>query len=180
MLRTRAGVRLSQAAIWSSPLRSSAKGLPMPQENKNWFIAERSMAFVALLLTDRNDVVVRNEQSHDEGADLWVAIKEGDAPPAVQVKGTLDPDHTHWPERVKPLFPSGNYYLPACVFVVDVRQNTAAYAWLAEPTIVEGGVKLNFFDKPKFHPVDDQTADHIVNRVKAWYDAVPHERLAKA
>jgi len=156
----------------------------MPGDNKNWFIAERSKALAAVLLTNRSDVVVSNEQAQDEGADLWLAVKEGDAPPTklfvVQVKGTLDPDQNHWADRVKPLFPSGNFYLPACVFVVDVRQNTAAYAWVAEPTIVDSGVKLNFFEKPDFHPVDGQAVDQIVNRVKAWYDAVPHERLVKA
>ena len=35
-------------------------------------------------------------------------------------------------------------YLPGCVVVVNVRDNRALYAWVAEPLVEEQGAKLQF------------------------------------
>ena len=149
-------------------------------EDRNWFIAERSEAMASLMLTSRNDVSLRAEKTQDDGVDFVVALKEpGNVPPTklfiVQVKGTLSSDQADWRENVKQLYGNGGaFFLPACVFVVNVRSNDAAYAWVAEPDVKSGGVGLNFFEQPDFQPLDNAAVDQIVNRVRGWYDAMPH------
>jgi hypothetical protein len=63
-----------------------------------------------------------------------VALKEAENVPTtklfvVQVKGTLSSDQREWTENVKQLYKQGGaFYLPVCVFLVNVRKNDAAYA----------------------------------------------------
>lgn len=154
----------------------------MPKIDQNWFIEERSDALASLMLTSRPDLSVRRENKQDDGVDLVVGLKEGDALSTkiffVQVKGTTSSDPKVWTENVKPLFRPGNLYLPVCVFVVNVRDNTAAYAWVAEPEILKDAVKLSFFEQPDFHSLDEGAVDGIVNRVRDWYDAMPRSHAS--
>jgi hypothetical protein len=158
----------------------------MPEDNRNWFISERSEALASLLLTSRPDLSVRKENNQDDGVDFVVALRETEnvLPTklfVVQVKGTLSSDQGEWTENVKQLYKhGGHFYLPVCVFVVNVRNNDAAYAWLAEPQTKAGSVALNFFEHPDFHALDNAAVDQIVDRVRAWYDAMPHSTAANA
>jgi hypothetical protein len=151
------------------------------QDDRNWFIGERSEALTAVLLTSRPELTVRTEKRQDDGVDFFVGLKEGDDVPTtkhlvVQVKGTLSPDTREWSERVSQLYKKAkSMFLPACVFIVNVRTNTLHYAWLAKPVIEAGSATLKFFDHPDFQSLDDAAIDEIITEVRAWYDAMPRE-----
>jgi len=152
----------------------------MASEKDAWFLVDRSEALAGLLLTSRNDLEVHNEKKKDTGVDFLVSVKEGDAPSTqyfvVQVKGTTSSDKSDWLKGVKEIFESSSmFYLPACVFVVNVKDNNAVYSWVAEPTIVDQGVKLQFQSPGEFHDLDAAAVDDIVGRVKSWYAAMPRE-----
>lgn len=150
----------------------------MPAQNE-WFIEERSKALASLLLTDREGVVIRSEEPRAGGVDLLVELNEGNKGPStmlfvVQVRGTLIADKSEWMEDVKQLFRTGtNFYLPACVIVVNVRDNQAEYAWLAQPYIEPGKTRLDFFEQGVFLPLDSHAVDQIIDQVAAWYHAAP-------
>jgi hypothetical protein len=151
----------------------------MPEDNRNWFIRERSDALASLILTSRPDVSVQGKDNLDDGVDLVVGLKEGESVDTklfvVQVKGTVSSDAREWTENVKPLYKSGNFYLPACVFIINVRENKASYAWVAEPHVKGNIAELAFFDHPDFHSLDEGAVDGIVNRVRDWYNALPRK-----
>lgn len=144
-----------------------------------WFVTERSEALARVWLTNRPDVHVRSQRRLDDRLLLYVEIGIGDPLSAqhfvVQVKGTLSADPTVWMEHVKQLFPGpgSQVYLPACVFVVNVRETTAWYAWVAEPQVGENSRTLHIPSPPAFHPLDAAAVDEIVDRVKAYYQALP-------
>src|SRR3954452_7492857 len=111
----------------------------MAEEKDPWFVLERSEALAALLLTNQKDVEVVFQRKKDDGVDLVVGLDSQTSPPTrlfvVQVKGTVSANPTDWMQNVKQLFRAagGQLYLPTCVFVVNVRDNTTQYAWIAEP-----------------------------------------------
>ena len=153
----------------------------MPSTNEPWFLAERSEALAGLLLTSREDVRVRNERKHESGLDFLVEIDTGDPLSAqlfvVQVKGTTSSDPGHWMQSVEQLFrgSSSSIYLPVCAFVVNVRANTAFYAWVAEPQVEAKGATLRFHESGTFRPLDHAAVDDIIDRVKAWYRVLPRQ-----
>ena len=147
----------------------------MSSTNEPWFVAERSEALAGVLLTSRKDVRVRAERKHDSGLDLIVEICTGDTLSTqqfvVQVKGTTSSDPKDWMQNVKHLFRGhgGSIYWPVCVFVVNVRENKAFYAWVAEPQVEAKGATLRFHEKATFHPLDPAAVSDIIDRVKDWY-----------
>ena len=153
----------------------------MSNTKESWFVAERSEALAGLLLTSRSDVRVRSERKLDDGVDFFVEINTGEALSTrvfvVQVRGTTSSNPDDWMRTVKPLFKTGGstIYLPACVFVVNVRDNRACYAWLAEPSVEPNGATLRFSESGTFHDLDEAAVGRIVDRVKAWYDALPKQ-----
>lgn len=158
----------------------------MDKGNSTWFILERSEALASLMLTARPDLHVRTEKKHDEGVDFLVGLQEsGDVPTTkhfiVQVKGTMSSDKTEWAQCVKQLYRVGRaMFLPACVFIVNVRTNDVAYTWLAEPRVEAGSAALNYFDRPDFRTLDESAVDEIVNAVQAWYAAMPRSVASHA
>jgi hypothetical protein len=97
----------------------------------------------------------------------------------VQVKGTAASNPADWMENVKPLFRAdrSSVFLPACVFVVNVRDNRAYYAWVAEPQVQSKGATLRFHETGDFHDLDRAAVNEIVDRVKAWYDVLPKQLM---
>lgn len=95
----------------------------------------------------------------------------------VQVKGTTSSGPNDWMRSVKQLFrgAGGPFYLPVCVFVVNVRDNKAVYAWVAEPLIEVDGARLRYHEKGEFHPLDPAAVSGIIDRVNAWYGALPKQ-----
>ncbi|SIO58309.1 protein of unknown function [Singulisphaera sp. GP187] len=153
----------------------------MPTTSEPWFVAERSEALAGLLLTSRKDVRIRQERKLDTGLDFIVEIATDDPLSiqqfVVQVKGTTSSNPSDWMQDVKQLFrgPGSPVYLPVCAFVVNVRDNKAVYAWVAEPLVEANGVKLQFHEQGDFQPLDTAAVGEIIDRVKAWYEALPRQ-----
>jgi hypothetical protein len=155
----------------------------MSSTNEPWFVAERSEALAGVLLTSRKGVRVRNERSRDNGLDFLVEIDTDDPLSTqlfvVQVKGAMSSDPNDWLQDVKPLFRGlgSPIYLPVCVFVVNVRENKAFYAWVAEPRVEAKGATLRFHESGTFHPLDTSVVSDIIDRVKAWYQVLPSQLM---
>lgn len=151
----------------------------MADEKDPWFVIERSEALAALLLTSRKDVELVVQKKKADGVDLLVGLDNGASPSTrlfvVQVKGTVSANPSDWMQNVKPLFPTNGkqIYLPTCVFVVNVRDNTTQYAWIAEPN----RATLKFHMDPTFHELTDAAVTEIVSQVNAYYDAMPKQQL---
>ena len=155
----------------------------MSSTNEPWFVAERSEALAGVLLTSRKDVRIRDERKDDSGLDFLVQICTGDPLSTqlfvVQVKGTTSSNPDDWMQNVKPLFRGRGspISLPMCVFVVNVRENKAFYAWVAEPRVEPKGATLRFHEAGTFHPLDSAVISDIIDRVKAWYDVLPKQLM---
>jgi hypothetical protein len=155
----------------------------MSSTNEPWFVAERSEALAGVLLTSREDVRVRVERKHESGLEFLVEIDTGDPLSTqlfvVQVKGTTSPDPNDWMQDVQQLFrgPGSPIYLPVCVFVVNVRDNKAFYAWVAEPQVEAKGATLRFHESGTFHPLDSAAVSDIIDRVKSWYHVLPNQLM---
>ena len=155
----------------------------MSSTNEPWFVVERSEALAGVLLTSREDVHVRDERKHDGGMDFLVEIDTGDPLSTqlfvVQVKGTTSSDPDDWMQDVQPLFRgrSRPISLPVCVFVVNVRENKAFYAWVAEPQVEAKGATLRFHETGTFRPLDSAAVNEIVEQVRAWYDVLPNQLM---
>jgi hypothetical protein len=153
----------------------------MSNTKEPWFVVERSEALAGLLLTSRDDVRVQKERKLDDGVDFLVGIQTGELLSTrlfvVQVKGTMSSNPNDWMQNVKQLFKDGGrrVFLPACVFVVNVRDNRSQYAWVAEPVVDAKGAKLVFHEDGQFQDLDTSAVTEIVERVKAWYDAFPKQ-----
>jgi hypothetical protein len=145
-----------------------------------WYVTERSEALAGVLLTSRSDVRIWKKTQLDDRLILHVALDASDplAPPSfvVQVKGTMSADPNEWVAKVEPWFqhPHKPNWLPSCVFVINVRENKAHYAWLVEP-LDDHPAGLKSFLAPTFQPLDAAAVDQIVERVKAWYQALPRQ-----
>ncbi len=150
----------------------------MSTTREPWFVEERSEALAGVLLTSRKDVLVRDERKNDSGLDFLVEIETSDPLSTqlfvVQVKGATSSDPNDWMQKVSPLFRGlgSPIYLPVCVFVVNVRENEAFYAWVAEPQVEAKGATLRFHEAGIFHPLDPATVSDIIDRVKAWYQVL--------
>lgn len=155
----------------------------MADEKDLWFVIERSEALAALLLTNEKDVQIVFQRKQDDGVDLFVGLDSRPSPPTrmfvVQVKGTVSANPADWMQNVKQLFRTGGrqLYLPVCVFVVNVRDNTTQYAWIAEPIAEPSRATLKFHQDPTFHDLNEATVAEIVSRVKAYYDVIPKQLL---
>jgi hypothetical protein len=155
----------------------------MPSTTEPWYVAERSEALAGVLLTSRKHVRVRDERKDDRGLDFVVEIDTGDPLSAqlfvVQVKGVTSSDPDDWVQDVKPLFrgPGSPIYLPVCIFVVNVRENEAFYAWVAEPQVEAKGATLRFHETGTFHPLDPAAVSDIIDQVKAWYQVLLNQLM---
>jgi hypothetical protein len=155
----------------------------MSSTNEPWFVAERSEALAGVLLTSRKGVCIRDQRKHDSGFDFLVEISTPDPLSTqlfvVQVKGTTSSNPNDWMQNVKQLFrgPGSPIYLPVCVFVVNVRENEGFYAWVAEPQVEAKGATLRFHETPTFHLLGPTAVSDIVDRVKAWYGALPNQLM---
>jgi len=155
----------------------------MSNTSEPWFVAERSEALAGALLTSREDVRVQDERKHDGSLDFVVEIAADDPLSmqrfVVQVKGTTSSNPKSWMHSVKPLFRGRGspIYVPVCVFVVNVRDNEAFYAWVAEPELEAKGATLRFHETGAFRPLDPAAVGEIIDRVKAWYQALPQQLM---
>ena len=143
-----------------------------------WYVTERSEALAGVLLTSRSDVRIWKKTQLDDRLVLHVAIgNSSQVSPqlfVVQVKGTLSSDPDEWAATVEPWFldPNEANWLPSCVFVVNVRETKAFFAWLAEPQVDDVVGLRASSRKVRFYPLDTAAVDQIVDQVKAYYQAL--------
>ena len=130
-----------------------------------WFYEERAVAFVSLVLTERNDVSVRPHAGTDIAIDLLVEIlKAGKSTLrffGAQLVAYLDlPATPNADERVlshlgRDPFEAG---LPLCVFVVGVRKPEGLYRWVVEPVVEDGSAFLQRNVDVNWQPLDEAGA----------------------
>jgi hypothetical protein len=157
----------------------------MSIEKDPWFVVQRSESLASLLLTSRDDVRVHFQKEGDDGRDIWAEITDGGKPTGrvfiVQVKGTMQSDENKWLPTVKHFFTAGgsHTYLPTVVFVVNVRDNKAYFAWVSMPAEDSGQARLMIMPSPTFHELNNDAINHIVDQVKAWYSLLPKALIPK-
>jgi hypothetical protein len=86
-----------------------------------------------------------------------------DLPDVREIAGELSPQHRN---------ETAAFTIPVCAFLFDVRKNQGFYQWVVEPTLGDGGPKLNGSDAGQWHKLDERTLRTLVERVAAWYDAL--------
>ena len=124
------------------------------------------------------------QRKNDNGVDLFVGIDESESPPTrmfvVQVKGTVSANPSEWMHNVQQWFQARRQgpYLPTCVFVVNVRDNKAQYAWITEPVAEPDQALLLSHTTPEFHELTDATVSTIINQAKIYYDEMPKPQPA--
>jgi hypothetical protein len=69
--------------------------------------------------------------------------------------------------------------MPACVFVVNVRDNRAMYSWVAKPVVGGKSVSISFLTRPELHDLTAEAIDEIITQVNGWYDVLPKQLLTK-
>lgn len=155
----------------------------MSTSSEPWFVTERSEALAGVLLTSYKDIRVLDERKHEGRLDFLVEIDSSDPLSTqlfvVQVKGAMSSDPNDWLPNVQPLFRGSDrsIHLPVCVFVVNVRENKAFYAWVAEPQIEAKGATLRVHETGAFHPLDSVSVRDIIDRVKMWYQVLPNQLI---
>jgi hypothetical protein len=152
-----------------------------------WFIEERAFAFVSLVLTKRNDLIVRHHGGRDIAIDLLVEVlKDGKSTLrffGVQMVGYIDlPDIKDADQKVLSHLGRDPFeaVLPICVFVVGVRKPEGIYRWIVEPIVSDGQALLNRDVEPNWQDLDQKGADRLIAQVNAWYDARKEISSAKA
>jgi hypothetical protein len=152
-----------------------------------WFIEERALAFVSLVLTKRNEVRVQPYVGRDMALDLLVEVLK-DGKPTLRFFGVhmvpyMDlPNTQNADERVlshlgrDPLEAS----LPLCVFVIGVRKPEAIYRWVVEPVVEAGRALLPRDVEANWQILDEAGAARMIGQVNAWYDALNGASLPKS
>ena len=101
----------------------------------------------------------------------------------VQVKGTTSADYKAWfkgAKRFVELHEKNNPILPTCIFLFNVRDRQAFYAWVVEPLVEQDKpATLQVVPPSDFHELDQPAVDGIVNRVREWYAAYRKQLIAK-
>lgn len=143
-----------------------------------WFIQERAVAFASLLLTKRNDVVVRPHAGTDRGIDLLVEILKDGKPSlrffGVQLVGSIDlPDIQGADERIAACLPGNpsEATFPLCVFAIGVRKPEGIYRWVIAPVVDGGQAQLHQEGQADWQTLDAAGAARLIGQVNAWYDA---------
>jgi hypothetical protein len=150
----------------------------MATEKLPWFVLERSELLAKLLLTERPDIRILSRQERDDGVDFVVGIGGGNglgtAMFVARVRGTTTSDPEECRRAIAGLLRE-NLPLavwPTCLFVIDVSNNRASFAWLAEPRIERGRATLDSAKVAAFQPLDAEALNQIVGRVSAWHAAL--------
>ena len=64
-----------------------------------------------------------------------------------------------------------------CRFLINVRDNAAFYAWLAEPFGEKNAATLRFHEQGEFRPLDKAAVSEIIDRVREFYRAMPKKTV---
>jgi hypothetical protein len=142
-----------------------------------WYVGKRAEAYVYSLLADR-DVVVRTREDQDFGADLVLDLRKEDREQgrylAVQLVGCLEfPRKTILAKEIAAKIPASvrdELILPLVVFVVQVKELAALYAWLNEPVVQDGEAILRSPTQLDWRELDEGAVDDILKRVDTYWE----------
>jgi hypothetical protein len=149
------------------------------KEFREWFVAERARALAVVLLTRRDDLVVKDTKE-ENSLDYTVDIKTGDGagnrPFGVYVAGTMSPTTLDGATKqlqpvVRQVQSLGPFHFPVCVFFFTVKDDQAHYAWAYEPVIAgKGEPRLTAHAAAPCQKLGDDSLEEIVFSVKRWYE----------
>ncbi len=143
-----------------------------------WFLEERAVRFVSLVLTQHNEASIQAYAGTDMAIDLLVEVlKKGKSTLrffGVQLVNYLDlPDIQN--DNVPVLSHSGRdafeAMLPICVFVIGVRKPEGIYTWNVEPVVEDGRALLHRDVPASWQPLGEAGISRLFSQVNAWYDA---------
>jgi hypothetical protein len=147
---------------------------------KQWFIAERAKALAIVLLTRRNDLVVR-ETKEENGLDCTVDVRTAGHPGkrsfGVYLAAAMTPVNVDAANRQLEAALARVHSLrpipyPVCVFFFTVKDDQGYYTWAVEPVVTpEGQPKLKTHSEAHCDKLDNEALDGIVTAVIRWYDA---------
>lgn len=148
---------------------------------KTWFVAERAKALALVLLTRRDDLIIK-QTKEETGLDFTVSIRSEDEPGlrpfGVLMRATMTPVTVEQANaQLKPTMGSaeslGPFQYPVCVFYFTVKEDQGFYTWAYEPVITEGGdPKLKAHHDAHCAELNDETLAGIITSVNAWYGAL--------
>jgi hypothetical protein len=151
-----------------------------PDFNKKWFVRERARALAMVLLTRRDDLVVKETKEEEGDPDYTVYINGeesvGQRPFGVYLAATMTPvtlDVAN--KQLKPAMEQvqrrGPFQFPVCVFYFTVKDDQGYYAWAYEPVVTkEGQPRLKSHSEASCRRLTDAALEEIVSSVKRWYD----------
>jgi hypothetical protein len=150
--------------------------------NRDEFVAERTRIMARVVLTRRDDLAISRPSEGDADVDLLVDIRDRHNPGlrrfGVLLRGASPPAT---PETLKKTFNSAlrsvrhlkHVAFPVCLLYFTMQDNQGYFAWLIEPVLTEeGNPKLASPTVSTLVPLDDAALTEIVDRVRAWYDAL--------
>jgi hypothetical protein len=154
-----------------------------------WFFEERAYAFAKLVLTKRQDVIVRAQAGGDMAVDLLVEVlKKGKSTLrffGVQIVAFLDlPDGQTADRRVLSRIPGDHLEaeFPICAVAIGVRKPEGVYRWVVEPTVEDGRALLHRDAAADWRTLDETGTARLIAQVNAYYDALngvpPQKRAA--
>jgi hypothetical protein len=146
------------------------------------FVAERMRVMATVVLTRRDDLSISRPPEGEADVDLLVDVRDrhnpglrrfgvllrGDSPPATEVslKKTLH-------SALRAIRDLKHIAFPVCLFYFTMEDNRGYFAWIVEPVLTEeGNPKLASPTASSLVPLDNGALADIVDRVRAWYDAL--------
>lgn len=153
----------------------------MNREFREWFIAERARALATILLTRRDDLVVK-DAPEETALDFTVHLKTeaglGNRPFGVFVAAAMNPaTRKDVGKLLQPVLEQvrtrGPFQFPVCVFYFTVKDNQGYHAWAYEPVVTaEGQPRLSTRALADGRPLGNESLEEIVAAVQRWYDAL--------
>jgi hypothetical protein len=150
----------------------------MPKSDP-WFVSERAYAIAALLLTSRNDLIVRQQYGNDGRVDMLVEVLKNKKHTmrvfGVQLKGFVSLPDLNTADKWFVSSSEKNrteYSLPLCACLIDVKKKDTYFRWIVEPQVTEGEPHLIRPDAAEWKSLTEKNLDEIVTPVNEWYDAI--------
>ena len=145
-----------------------------------WFVAERGRALAMVLLTRRDDLVVK-ETREENALDLTVCIKTREDARnrsfGVYLEAAMTPVLPDVADKqLKPVLRKvqsiGPFRFPVCVFYFTVKDDQGYYAWAYEPVVTaQGQPGLRAHQRAHCRKLNNESLEEIVAAVQRWYDA---------
>jgi hypothetical protein len=156
-------------------------------ESQNLFLADRTRAMAAVMLSGRQDLTVV-ETNKDTDLDCHVFIDRAGKTMrlmfGVLLRGRVAPVNDSG-EANKALGSAmeqframGKFTYPVCLFFFTMRDDRSFFSWLAEPTVSAKKPKLVHHKKASCVELTDGRLDEAIEQIVAWYAAVEHVLVA--